>query len=455
MHKENKSSKVLTYDELYLKADLLAEGVNFSEKRLLERLALEKKVRSGTGLYNYHRGNVASVKGIPLLQVFGQQNLVAPNEICFVGYDYPYTAEVRSNPKSKYSVKSENGNFILYKGNDPLKIIDFPVQPDFNFSPSPYGNLYGNVVHQMGVNALRVYPDMTCLMDKPGIKCQFCGTLPKRRIDKTTNLPISAERLIDEILTGISLAQEQMPVDHIFMSAGAFYDIETTKFYAELIRGMRSVLRNQHAEILFAVTPPPIAKVDQVDLLINAGASDLSFNLEAWDETMWDKSNKSGNLGQFKVGRGKKDHFAAYERTIDALGKGSAKSNFVGGVERIETLFQGFDHLLAIGVIPSITVFYPTPGAEWVVNGIDPRTDFFKDDPAAYLVEAYTGLAERMKQSGYKPHWAKQNRISGLEWDTYCSVLGDPTISSRVEDKVNNQNLITGELNYDRSIQPK
>ena len=68
----------------------------------------------------------------------------------------------------------------------------------------------------------------------------------------------------------------------------------------------------------------------------------------------------------------------------------------MGGVENLDTLFQGFDVLLEQGVVPSITVFYPTPGAEWVEANIDPRVPAFREDAAAYLVEAYMGLAERI-----------------------------------------------------------
>ena len=166
---------------------------------------------------------------------------------------------------------------------------------------SPYGNAYGNIVHPMGKNAIKIYPDMTCLMDKPSINAVFCGTLPKRRQDHTTGDSISDERLIEETILAVKAAQKAMPIDHIFMSTGAFYDIPKTKFCAEIIRSIRETLHNPNAEILFALTPPPINKLEQIDLLIDAGVSDLSFNLEAWDDTLWELSNTDAHLGTFKV----------------------------------------------------------------------------------------------------------------------------------------------------------
>lgn len=429
-----------TLDDLLLKADLLLKGVDFSAPGLMECLCDERKLRSGTGLYNYHRekSSSATISFTPALNVLGQSNSKAPNELIFPDFGYPFRAEVRSTPDSPYRVVSTNNLFILENKCTGKAIyrVDFPVQEPFNFAPGPYGTHLGAVVHPMGKNALRIYPDMTCLMDQPGIKCRFCGTLPKRRTHPGTGEFLSDEMIIQEIRFGISEAQKDMPVDHIFMSAGAFYNVEKTRFYAQVIEMMRETLHNPWAEILFALTPPPPQRVRQLDLLVEAGVSDMSFNLEVWDPRRWDLSGSDFHIGEFKVRRGKKDHFSAFKYTVEMLGPGSAKSNFVGGLEEHETLFAGADLLLSLGVVPSLTVYYPTPGAEWVESGIDPTTEGFRSNPALFLVEAYLGLAERTRNAGLRPHWAPENRISGLEWDALAFISNDADIRSRVEDKV-------------------
>lgn len=429
--------RIPKYNDLLLKADLLIEGVNFTTPGLMDFLADNNMVRAGTGLYNYNRAaKELAGKSCKEAQSSGQNRVQAPNEILFPGYIYPFAAEVRANPKSPYRIVRDANHFLLQKHERDVAVIDIPRQHDYNFVLSPYGNPYGNIVHRMGVNALRVYPDMKCMMDKPGIKCRFCGTLPQRRKDSTTGEPISDERLLEELALAVTAAQKEMSVDNIFMASGAFYSEKETLFFAEIIKTIKGAMSNKNAEILFVLSPPPISNTRQLDSLIEAGATDLSFNLEVWDDKRWDLANTDYHIGKFKVSRGKKDHFAAFKYTLDRLGSGSAKSNFVGGLESHESLFKGFDELFAVGAVPSITIYYPTPGAEWVNKGIDPTHEDFRANPAEFIAEAYMGLAERNLKAGVKPHWGKENRISGLEWDAYCYLAKDGTITSRAEDRL-------------------
>ncbi len=418
-------------EDLRLKADLLVQGVDFTFPGLIDILYSENRVRPGNGLYNYHRTNGLSKDNRHGLTILGQSNIRVPNEIVWNQNSYGMRSEVRSNPLSDYRIILEgNSYFLTKKSKDSFTLsVDFPVQKKFNFKETSYGSLVGEVVHIMGENALRVYPDMTCAMDKPGVKCSFCGVLPKRR-------SLSDSQIIDELKESLNHALSDMPVDHIFMSTGAFYDNERTDFYSKIIQTIKDNLKNPHAEILFALTPPKKSNHSMLEKLIESGLTDVSFNLEAWDDNLWDIKN-CVNIGSFKIQMGKKDHFDGYNLVTNLLGPGSAKSNFVGGIEGLETFFEGADILLDLGVIPSMTVYYPTPGSEWVIKGIDPRHIDFKKDPINYLLSANIGLAERIKSRGFKPHWARRNRISGLEVDSYSYIVGDSNITSRVEDRMN------------------
>jgi|GEM_PF-6872124 len=422
----------VTLDDLYLKANLLVSGIDFGAPEVMSELIAARKVRPGNGLYNYNRTEKRSESNVSserVLKVLGQSNIQAPNEVWWNFNGARMMAEVRSNPSSRYLIEWRDGAATLVNKDTQTGIgpIDFPVQHSFNWNRTSHGKKMGEVVHIMGENALRIYPDMTCLMDRPGIKCRFCGVLPERG-------PVSDTEIQENICESIVAAQAEMPVDHIFMSTGAFYDWKTNEFYVGVIAAIRRALRNPYAEILFALTPPPKQRLDQVSKLIDAGLTDVSFNLEAWDDTRWDLANPL-NLGMFKVKRGKKDHFNGFEHVIARLGRGAAKSNFVGGLDTVESFAQGVDRLLEWGVIPSMTVFYLTPGSDWSDNGVNPCVEHFKRDPAGFLVESYLTLAEKTLAVGMKPHWARSNRISALEVDAFAYLLGDPEPPSRVDDR--------------------
>ncbi len=427
------NNRNVTLGDLYLKANFLVSGIDFGAPEVMGELIAARKVRPGNGLYNYNRstekGSEPNVSSERVLRVLGQSNIQAPNEVWWNFNGARMMAEVRSNPSSRYRVEWRDGVATLVNKDRETAIgpVDFPVQHSFNWNRTSHGTKMGEVVHIMGENALRIYPDMTCLMDKPGIKCRFCGVLPERG-------PLTDTQIQENIYESIVAAQAEMPVDHIFMSTGAFYDRQTNDFYAGVIAAICKALRNPHAEVLFALTPPPKEKLDQITKLIDAGLTDVSFNLEAWDDARWDLSNPA-NLGTFKVKRGKKDHLHGFELVVARLGRGAAKSNFVGGLDTVKSFGQGVDRLLELGVIPSMTVFYLTPGSDWSDNGVNPCVEHFKRDPAGFLVESYLTLAEKTLATGMKPHWARSNRISALEVDAFAYLLDDPEPPSRVDDR--------------------
>ena len=51
----------------------------------------------------------------------------------------------------------------------------------------------------------------------------------------------------------------------------------------------------------------------------------------------------------------------AFKKAVDVFGKGNSYCNFVGGLESIDSMAEGFDYLASIGIAPSINVFHPDP----------------------------------------------------------------------------------------------
>lgn len=385
------------YEFMLLKAGLLSEGIYFPEEILNELKDRGLIMPGGTGLFRY-----------------GQKD--SPNEIIITFADETHRVEVRplfNDDKGGFILHKENEKFILEDKLTGAKlIVQFPSLPFYMTQMTKNNVIMGTVAKPMGSNWLRIYPDMRCdfaqiLEDR----CSFCGGVYKK-----------ADYGLDDIEEVIKKAKNDMPIDGIFMSTGAFNDKERVEYYANVIKLIRNMLSS---EIIFSLAPQTNDKY--VKTLYDAGLPNisLSYNLEVFDDLRWSTQNDNC-LGIAKANIGKDFYMEAYNLAIKIGGKGNHKSNFVIGLESIDSLKSGVDKLSQIGVVSSGTVYYPTPGSLWerkmkIDTNFYPLVSEFKaiSSRRKFIVDSYIAMAQIMATYKLQPSWNKVSRISGLEWQAY------------------------------------
>lgn len=366
-----------------LKVELLINGINFLTEdtlKWLEQFA-NGSLEPTHGLFNYHDSKV-----------------FVPNEITAKYKGYSIKIETRNNKKSPYKFEiRDNKAYLIYKENKFE--IEVKKNPAFLNYKSPKGFPLKKYVNIMGENCLRIYPKLYCDFDNPKYKCKYCGVNAK-------NDNITDEELLKEYIWAFDTAYKEYSPKYIFMSTGTHLNTDEMGFFFKFFDHIKNSLGKTGEDLLknTVFVPAPNISLDFIDKIFETGIGMISFNLEIWDKKLF---------ADYCPG---KQHYFGHKHYIDLIkycvekhGIGSIKTNFVLGLEPLNSIKEGIKELAKIGCYSSGTIFYPTPGAE--------LNESFQEKNVEYYIEIYKYINEMAEKYKLKTPWALENRISGLEWD--------------------------------------
>lgn len=366
---------------LCLKVELLLHGLDFSETKVEEYL---ETVSNGSkeashGLFNYH-----------------DTNKFVPNEIIAEYNGTTIRIETRNNKESKYKVFFKEDNLYINYEDTNIKIIVEEL-PEFLNELSKEGQKLKKYVNIMGKDCLRIYPKLHCDFDRPDIKCKFCGVNAKKDT-------MDDDTLLSEYLWAFDIANEKYKPNYIFMSTGTHFNEQEYYFFK---RFFEEIKKRKNGENLLKNTifvPAPNITSDLIDTLYELGIGMISINMEIWNKEKFEELCP-GKVEVF----GRDNYLKMINECCKKYRKGFVKTNFVLGLEPIESLKEGIEELAKIGCYSSGTIFYPTPGA------ILDRT--YQNTDINYYLEAYSYIYKMALKYNLDTPWSKDIRISGLEWD--------------------------------------
>ena len=362
---------------LNLKVELLLHGLDFSAKEVEEYLdtVSNGSKEASHGLFNYHD----TVKFVP-------------NEIIAEYNGNKIRIETRNNKDSKFKVYfNGNGLYINYN-NIEISVIVEEI-PAFLNELSPLGVKLKKYVNIMGKDCLRIYPKLHCDFDKKDIKCKFCGVNAlKDTLDDDT--------LLAEYLWAFDIANEKYKPNYIFMSTGTHFNEEEYCFFERFFKEIKT---RKNGDVLLKNTvfvPAPNIRPELIDRLYELGIGMLSINMEIWDKDLF-KDLCPGKEEVF----GRDNYIKMISECCQKYRKGFMKTNFVLGLESMDSFKEGVEELAKMGCFSSGTIFYPTPGA------ILDRS--YQNDDVNYYLEAYKHIYEMAKKYDLTIPWSKDIRISG------------------------------------------
>lgn len=100
-------------------------------------------------------------------------------------------------------------------------------------------------------------------------------------------------------------------------------------------------------DIAVEITPP--TDLSWIDRLKDAGVASLMMNLECWDDEIRNKTVPGKN----KL-CSKETYLKAFEHAVQIFGKGKVSSCFIVGIEKTESLKDGIQKIINLGVVPSL-----------------------------------------------------------------------------------------------------
>lgn len=366
---------------LELKIELLLNGLNFSSEEVekyLETVSNGSKEASH-GLFNYH-----------------DTKKFVPNEVIAKYNNKTIRIETRSNKNSIFNLYINKNKLYTKYRNCEIEII-IEKLPDFLNELSPLGFPLKKYVNIMGKDCLRIYPKLHCDFDNPDIKCKFCGV-------NTSKDNINDEILIKEYLWAFDISNDKYKPNYIFMSTGTHFNVKEYYFFEKLLSEIK---KRKNGEVLLKNTvfvPAQNIPLDLIDNLYKLGLGMISINMELWNKDLFKKLCP----GKEKI-FGREKYIEMFDYLCKKYKRGFVKTNFVLGLEDIETLKVGIEELAKKGCFSSGTIFYPTPGA--ILN-----KDYQNKD-VNYYIEVYKFIYKMAVKYNLRIPWSKNTRISGLEWD--------------------------------------
>ncbi len=284
----------------------------------------------------------------------------------------------------------QGGRPVLFHEKAFVTEVSFPPATSFYERRTASGLPFaGNAVLQ-GTQWVSFQCLWSCDFACAGEPCQYCysGGVFEAHARKKKPLPrfpspedaaeivevALREGLADSLqLTGGSVFNPQAEVDRIVSYLQAIY---------------RRVPRSEiKGEILVYTTAPEDPTL--MDRLFEAGVSRVAASLEIWDEA----AAREIMPGKMKhVGR--KRQLACLQYIAKRHGKGRGCSNFIVGIEPLETLLEGVRTVAAMGIVPIASV--------WIPFG-RPVQGRMQAPGLEYYRKLKAGLAQAYSENGLEP----------------------------------------------------
>ena len=173
----------------------------------------------------------------------------------------------------------------------------------------------------------------------PEEKCKFCSV--NRREEFVDNSPQAICNAISEVI-------DDIPDDvHFCLGGGTYLPFEKN---IEYFKSIVSFIRNKGKKnpIWIEMIPP---SDEQIQELIDAGATSFGFNIE-----IWNNSNRK-KICPGKSRLSKERYINACKYVVDKLGPDSVGSCLIVGLDSRENIVEAIDVLLDVGVQPCILLY--------------------------------------------------------------------------------------------------
>lgn len=243
---------------------------------------------------------------------------------------------------------------LLYQ-KEPVTPIRFLPGTDFYLQKTSSGMPYaGNAVLQ-GREWVAFQCLWPCEYAQAGYSCQYCFSGGQFESLAKRKKPMPFIPSPQDVREVSDYAAANCHVTSMEITGGSTFDAAVEeKHITSYLDALQDspLMRRKDGEILLFITPPK--QTDVLDRYFALGADRIACSIEVWDETL--ASEIMPGKHRFT---GRERHLQALTYIAEKYGPGKAFSNFIIGLEPIESLTQGATYLAERGIIPTASVWMP------------------------------------------------------------------------------------------------
>ena len=254
-----------------------------------------------------------------------------------------------------FRIKLEGDKPALYHNKDKVCDVSFfPKSQFFKQNTTSGMPFMGNAVIQ-GCNWVAFQCLWPCEYACAGKPCQYCFSGGEFETLARKNKPMPFIPSPKDVAEVVNYAIDNDNCDSIQITGGSTFKSETEeKYITSYLEALNKYVGRDKikGEILLYITPPD--KKEVIDHYFELGVDRIACSLEVWDD---EKANIiTPGKREFT---GKERHLEALTYIADKYGPGKAFSNFIIGLESLDTLKEGATYLAKRGIIPSASIWMP------------------------------------------------------------------------------------------------
>lgn len=297
---------------------------------------------------------------------------------------------VTINNESPWNIKAEENSFSIYNNDDYVAEAFLPQKPQFYDKKINGGTKYGsNYLSLYSAFVLSAFLKGTCDYFSDGTQCHFCSLHPTRKEYRDGEILVPPEEIKRTTEFALKYDYDRIACANICSGTWKNRELEI-KYYANALLAMCEAEKNSGTLPLkkHLVMSPPNS-IEQLRLLKECGATSIGMSIEVFDPKRFNEicPGKAKHTGY--------DGFlAAYENAVKVFGVGNVYSDFICGLESLESMTFGMESMAKMGVVPAANIFHPNPNS---------KLENRKSPEFSYVREACLCLTEIYRKYQYKP----------------------------------------------------
>lgn len=255
---------------------------------------------------------------------------------------------------SPWTLSTTDGN-QLKLSCDGVKIADV----GFNPKPRFFGETLSNgqpaekVAVMYGLHALSFFTRGWCYYFVKDIACGFCSLNPTREELGKGNVKNTAPKIAKEAAE-LAFSLDGDRIFYVNHCAGTHVDNDLGLTHQmDVLKAVMEVTPPGVKHHMLTMPPDTLSLIGD---LKKSGLGTLNFAIEIFDPDLFREicPGKDQLYGYDKF-------MEAYKAGVQAFGSGNMYANFVGGLEPVESMEEGFEYFARQGIVPSVNVFHPDP----------------------------------------------------------------------------------------------
>jgi hypothetical protein len=284
---------------------------------------------------------------------------------------------------SSFSLKKENGKFILYEGEQYLDSVTFQSKPAFYNKKTSDGVQMSTVAQYNGKNKLLITYSNECALQNGGVGCLFCNINATKRMYgdsekiKWKNARQIAETVREAYSEGFT---------RFTLTGGFIPERREIEYYVDVGEAVKAELGSDNFNGTAVIGAPLDLSI--IDKYKVAGFSSIGTNIEVWNSDLF----KYLCPGKEKYCGGWDNWLRVLKHDVEVFGRSNVRTLFLAGLEARNSLLEGAEAVAEFGVIPVVQSWFANIGSD---------LEGHRSPESEWLFDVYKKAYGVLKKHGY------------------------------------------------------